>query len=92
MAQETLEARDSFETILAKVRGHYRLGVWLLIAGLAILVACSVLGSLLGGSGGPSAGGFLIYVIGSGGFALILAGAVFFVESRAFLRRNKPTP
>ncbi len=92
MARQAPEPSNQLEIILAKATGHYRLGVWLLVAGLVVLVACSGLNFLFGGSAGPSAEGFAIYVVGSGGFALILAGAVFFVESRAFLRRNTPVP
>jgi hypothetical protein len=88
MARLSPEATDQGEVILAKVRQHYRLGQVLLVVGLVVAVACSGLGFFLSGSTGLGAG-FLIYVTGTAGFALLLAGAVLFVESRAFLRRNQ---
>ena len=88
MARPAPEAANPLEPILSKVRQHYRLGVALLLAGFAIDLWCFGWGLLTGGVSGQSLGGFVIYLIEAAGFALILAGAVFFVESRAFLRRN----
>jgi hypothetical protein len=90
MAGEPPAAEEPPDPILSGGKRHYRLGQALLIAGFVIFVACIAWGFLLGGSSGQGPVTFLIDVIGSGGFALMLAGAVFFTESRRFLRRNKP--
>jgi hypothetical protein len=77
------------DPLLARGRRDVRLGQTLLIVGLAIFVACIAWG-FLGGSSGQGSAGFVIDVLGSGGFGLMLAGGVFFNEGRGFLRRNKP--
>jgi len=90
MERQPREGTDPLEPIRVKVRWHYHFGLALLLAGVVILAACFGLERFLGGFASTISEGFLLYVIGSAGFALILAGAVFFQESRAFLRRNKP--
>ncbi len=76
--------------VLARAEMHYRLGLALLLAGFLVVLGCSLWSLFFHGSSATGLGTLLAYVIGSGGFALVLAGAVFFTESRAFLRRNRP--
>jgi len=80
---------NSLGRISPRVFRNNRVGRALMVAGALVFVACIVWGLLIGGSAGTGAHGFEIDVIGSGGFALILAGAVMFGESRAFMRRNQ---
>jgi hypothetical protein len=90
MAGKLPEATGHPDPILSKGKRDYHLGQALLLAGFLTWVVCAAWGILLAGSSGQGPTWFLIDVIGSGGFGLMLAGAVFFTESRAFLRRNKP--
>jgi peptidoglycan/LPS O-acetylase OafA/YrhL len=90
MVADSSGTRVPPDPLIARGRRDIRIGQTLLIAGLAILVVCIALGNLSQSSGQGSVG-FLTDVVGSGGFALMLAGAVFFHEGRAFLRRNKPS-
>jgi hypothetical protein len=89
MMGESVGPREPADPVVARGRRDIRLGETLLIAGAAIFVACVAWGDL-GGSSGQGSAGFVIDVLGSGGFGLMLAGAVFFKEGRSFLRRNKP--
>jgi len=77
--------------MLSKAKMHYRLGLVLILSGTVVMIACFAVGWLTGSSGDSTLVGFLTYVIGTGGFALFVAGAVFLKESSAFLRHNTPT-
>jgi hypothetical protein len=89
MAQTLPGATGTSDPLLSRGRRDYHLGQALLIVGFVSFVACIAWG-FWGRSSGQGTQGFLIDVIGSGGFALMFAGAVFFTEGRSFLRRNKP--
>jgi len=80
---------DRIGTVLARAVRNHRLGRALLVAGAVVFVACLVWGVLLGGSAGTGAEGLAINLTGSGGFGLMLAGAIIFAESRAFLRDHE---
>lgn len=69
---------------------HLRLGEGFLLTGFAIVIACVAAGLLMGGAAGLGPSRFALELAGAAGLALMLAGAVFFKEARAFLRRNKP--
>jgi hypothetical protein len=87
---ETLgEDRDPVERIRAKVLHEYRLGRLLLLTGLALLVGSVLLGAVLGPTTDSALATFSTLALGGTGFGCLLSGAVFFVESRAFLRRNE---
>jgi len=89
MAQSLHGASGSSDPLLSRGRRDYHLGQALLIVGSVTFVTCTAWGDL-GRFSGQGTQGLLIDVIGSGGFALMLAGAVLFAEGRSFLRRNKP--
>jgi hypothetical protein len=87
MAERTPDATD--ERVISGAMREYRLGQTLIVAGGVIFVACLSL-NLLGGSvTGSGSRGFTVGLVGVAGFALVLAGLVFFRESRAFLRRYR---
>jgi len=90
MAREAPRASERPDFLLTEGSRNYHLGVALLLAGVGVMIACFCSEYLLGFSGIAGNEAFAVYLIGNGGFALFLAGAVFFVESRAFLRRNRP--
>jgi hypothetical protein len=77
---------EGLEPALSKVRRDFRLGLWLIVTGVAIDAGVIGLGFLVPVLG--EAGGLAVNLVASAGFALILAGAVFRLESGRFLRRN----
>jgi len=90
MARETSTATGGPDYLLVEGMRHYRFGVAFLFAGVVMMIAALFSDYFLGMSSASGAETFVVYLVESAGFALFLAGAVFFVESRAFLRRNKP--
>jgi predicted phage tail protein len=82
-------ATDPIATIRPQVLRYYRVGLALLVAGAALEIGVASSNALLGGSTSGSTG-LVIYVLGSLGVALILAGAVLAWESWSFLQRNRP--
>ena len=91
MSSPALSTSEPNGSVSAKVRRDNRLGWALIVTGALILVACNVVGFFHLGSSGPGNEWFVLDVMGSGGIALVFAGAVFFGESRTSLRRKQRT-
>jgi hypothetical protein len=90
MTRPASEGGSADPYLVFKARQHHRLGVGLILSGIVLLVGSTVAGVLFQMNYGQATewpGSVGVGLIGAAGFGMILAGAVFFVESRAFLRR-----
>jgi hypothetical protein len=82
---------DPVAVMLYKVARDHRLGLILMLTGVVIMLATFGSQFVPGATPGSGSTGFLTTVFGTLGFALVLAGGVFFFETRAFLRQNDLT-